>query len=152
MIDHCFSTNEQITSWKVRLPPFDIDHNVIFFESKLFLLEEKQIFFERDTKNFVEEKFNRDLALADWRTVFQQRNCNEMFAEFNKFFLTILEKNAPTEKKLVSNIKKTTSERLWKTKEIKHLVAEKHSYFNEYKFTQSAESFASFKKYCNLVN
>ena len=71
-----------------------------------------------------------------------------MFAEFNKIFLTILEKNAPTEKKLVSNIKKTTSEKPWVTKEIKHLVAEKHRYFNEY----SAESFASFKKYRNLVN
>ena len=30
LIDHCFSTNEQITSWKVCLPPFDIDH-VIYF-------------------------------------------------------------------------------------------------------------------------
>ena len=75
-----------------------------------------------------------------------------MFAEFNKIFLTILEKNAPTEKKLVSNIKKITSEKLWMTKEIKHLVSEKHRYFNEYKLTQSAESFASFKKYRNLVN
>ena len=75
-----------------------------------------------------------------------------MFAEFNKIFLTILEKIAPTEKKLVSNIKKTTSEKPWVTKEIKHLVAEKHRYFNEYKLTQSAESFASFKKYRNLVN
>ena len=66
LIDHCFSTNEQITIWKVCLPPFDIDHNVIFFQSKLFLLEEKQnYFFKRDTKNFVNEKFNRDLALAD---------------------------------------------------------------------------------------
>ena len=38
------------------------------------------------------------------------------------------------------------------TKEIKHLVSEKHRYFNEYKLKQSAESFASFKKYRNLVN
>ena len=75
-----------------------------------------------------------------------------MFAEFNKIFLTLLEKNAPTEKKLVSNIKKTTSDKPWVTKEIKHLVAEKHRYFNEYKLTQSAESFVSFKKYRNLVN
>ena len=47
-----------------------------------------------------------------------------MFAEFNKIFLTILEKNTPTEKKLVSNIKKTTSEKPWMTKEIKRLVSE----------------------------
>ena len=47
-------------------------------------------------------------------------------------FLTILEKNAPIEKKLVSNIKKTTSEKPWVTKEIQHLVAEKHRYFSDY--------------------
>ena len=66
--------------------------------------------------------------------------------------MTILEKNAPTEKKLVSNIKNTTSEKPWATKEIQHLVAEKHRYFNDYKLTQSAESFVSFKNYRNLVN
>ena len=46
-----------------------------------------------------------------------------MFAEFNRILLTILEKNAPTEKKLFSNIKKTTSEKPWVTEEIQHLVA-----------------------------
>ena len=117
------------------------------------MLEEKQnYFFKRDTNNFVDEKFNRDLALADWRTLYQQRNCDEMFAEFNRISLTVLEKNAPTKKKLVSNIKKTTSEKPWVTKEIQHLVAEKHRYFNDYKLTKSTESFVSFKKYRNLVN
>ena len=76
----------------------------------------------------------------------------KMFAEFNRVFLTILEKNASTEKKLVSNIKKTTSDKPSVTKEILHLVAEKHRYFNDYKLTQSAESFVSFKKYRDLVN
>ena len=66
--------------------------------------------------------------------------------------MTILEKSAATEKKLVSNIKKTTSEKPWVTKEIQHLVAEKHRYFNDYKLTESAGSFVSFKKYRNLVN
>ena len=75
-----------------------------------------------------------------------------MFAEFNRNFLTILEKNAPTEKKLVSNIKKTTSEKPWMTKQSQHLVAEKHRYFNDYKSIQSGESFLSFKLYHNLVN
>ena len=153
LIDHCFSTNEQITGWKVCLPPLDINHNVIFFQSELFLLEEKQNYFiEQDTKIFVDEKFNRDLAFADWRRVYQQRNCDEMFAEFNRIFLTILEKNAPTEKELVSNMKRSTSEKPWVTREIQHLVAEKHRYFNDYKLTQSAQSFVSFKKFRNLVN
>ena len=34
-----------------------------------------------------------------------------MFAEFNRIFVTTLEKNVPTEKKLVSNIKKTSSKK-----------------------------------------
>ena len=38
------------------------------------------------------------------------------------------------------------------TKEIKHLVAEKHRYFNDYKLTQSGELFLSFENYRNLVN
>ena len=67
-----------------------------------------------------------------------------MFAEFNRIFLTILEKNAPTEKKLVSNKKKTTSEKPWVTKVIQHLIAEKHRYFNDYKLKQKAESVVSF--------
>ena len=75
-----------------------------------------------------------------------------MFAEFNRIFMTILKKITPTEKKLVSKIKKTASEKPWLTKEIRHLVAEKHRYFNDYKFTRSAESFVSFKKYRNLIN
>ena len=81
------------------------------------MLEEKQNYsIKRDKKNFVDEKFNRDLALADWRTVYQQRICDEMFARFNRNFLKKLEKHSPTEKKLVSNIKKTTSDKLWVTK------------------------------------
>ena len=36
LIDHCFSTNEQITRWKVCLPHFDIDHNLFFFRANFF--------------------------------------------------------------------------------------------------------------------
>ena len=117
------------------------------------MLEKKQSYFiEQDTNNFVDEKFNRDLALADWRTVCQKKTAIKCLQSLTEFFLTILEKNEPTEKKNGSNIKKTTSEKPWMTKEIRHLVAEKHRYFNDYKSTQNAESFVSFKKYCNLVN
>ena len=56
LIDHCFSSNKQITSWKVCLPPFDIDHNVIIFQSKLLLLEEKQNFFLNEIQNFCRGK------------------------------------------------------------------------------------------------
>ena len=107
---------------------------------------ETEFFIRRYTKFFFDEKFNGDLALANWRTVYLQRNCNEVFSEFNRNFLTTVEKNALTEKKLSSNINKTTSDKLWLTKEIKQLFGEKHRYFNDYKMTQSFKSFLSFKK------
>ena len=56
LIDHCFLSNKQITSCKVCLPPFDIDHNVIFFQSKLFLLEEKQNFFLYEIQKILSRK------------------------------------------------------------------------------------------------
>ena len=118
-----------------------------------FLLEEKQYhFIRRDIKNFADENFNRDLALSDWRTVYQQRNCNEMFADFKRIFSITLDKNAPTEKKLISNIKKNTSDKPWVTKEIEQLVAEKLRYFKDYKLTKSVGSFVPFNKYRNLFS
>ena len=66
--------------------------------------------------------------------------------------MTTHEKHAPTEKKLVSNTKKTTSDKSWETKEIQQLVADKHRYFNDYKVTQCGESYVSFKMYRNVVN
>ena len=41
---------------------------------------------------------------------------NEIFAEFNRILLRTLQKNAPLEKKLVSNIKETTWGKPWVTK------------------------------------
>ena len=90
------------------------------------------------------------LTLSDWRTVYQQSNCDETFAEFNGIVLRTFEKNATLEKKLVSNIKNTTSGKTWLTKEIKQLVAEKHCCFIDYKVKQSAESFVSLKSIANL--
>ena len=49
-----------------------------------------------------------------------------MFAEYNRIFVKTLEKSAQPEIKLVSNTKKTTSDNLWVTTEIKQFVAEKH--------------------------
>ena len=57
-------------------------------------------------KQFFDNIFKIDLAFAYWRTISQQRNCNEMFAEFNRIYLKTLEKKAPTEMKSISNSKK----------------------------------------------
>ena len=102
LTDHYFSTNQQITSWKVGLPPFNIDHNVIFFQ-----IEEKQNYFiKRDTKN-LSMKNSIDIWLLQIGEQFiNKETAMKCLQSLTEFFLTILEKNAPKEKKLVSNIKK----------------------------------------------
>ena len=52
LIDHCFSNNEQVTSWKICLPLFDIDHNVMFSQSKLFFVRRKINYYYTRYKKF----------------------------------------------------------------------------------------------------
>ena len=48
-------------------------------------------FFRSNTKIFPGEKFNWDLVFADWRSMYQQGNCDEMFTKFNEIFQSILD-------------------------------------------------------------
>ena len=50
---------------------------------------------KRDFKKFA-QNFNRNLSVADWRTVYQRRNCNEIVSEFNINFLRKFEINGLT--------------------------------------------------------
>ena len=42
-------------------------------------------------KFFSGEKFNRDLAFAVWRPMYQEENCDEMLTNFNEIFQSILD-------------------------------------------------------------
>ena len=84
--------------------------------------------------------------------MYQQRNCAEIFDSLTKFFFENTQEKQTNREKLVFNIIKTTSGKPWLTKETKKLIVEKRRYFNDYKVTQKAESFVSFKKCRNLVN
>ena len=56
LIDPCFSTNEQITSRKVCSSPFDIDNNVISFQSKLFCQKKIKINFLNEIQKILSMK------------------------------------------------------------------------------------------------
>ena len=81
LIDYCFKTKNQIVEWKVCLPPIEFDHNIIFYQSNLEMIgrNEDTDFFRRNIKFFSGEKFSRDLDFADWRPMYQEENCDEMF-------------------------------------------------------------------------
>ena len=50
LIDHCFITKNQIVEWKVCLPPIEVDHNIIFYQSNLEMIgsDEDTYFFRRN--------------------------------------------------------------------------------------------------------
>ena len=90
-------TKNQIVEWKVCLPPIEVDHNIIFYQSILEMIgrNEDKYFFRRNMKYFSGEKLNRDLAFADWRPMYQEKNCDEMFTKFNEILKSILDQQAP---------------------------------------------------------
>ena len=55
---------------------------------------EDRYLFRGNMKFFSEEKINRDLAFTDWRPMYQQENCDEMFTNFNEVFQSILDQHA----------------------------------------------------------
>ena len=97
LIDHCFMTKTQIVEWKICLPPIEVDHNIMFYQSNLEMIvrSEDTYFFKRNMKFFSREKFNRDLAFADWQPMYQEENCDGFFTKFNEIFQCIFDQLAP---------------------------------------------------------
>ena len=99
LIDHCFMIKNQIVEWEVCLPPIDVDHNIIFYQSNFEMIgwNEDIYFFRRNIKIFSGENFNRDLAFADWRPMYQEETCDEVFTKFNEIFQSVIDQHAPIE-------------------------------------------------------
>ena len=144
-------TETQNVEWKVCLPL--IDHNIIFYQSNLETIGRNKdtYFFRKNMKFFSGEKFNRDLAFVDWRPMYQEENCDEMFTKFNEIFQSILDQHALIQICDCSIKQNKKSNKAWISKELKKLTAEKHLY-NQYKFSQNYDVFDEFKKCRNLVN
>ena len=122
----------QIVEWKVCLPPIEIDHAIMCYQSKIEMIgmNEDRYSFRRNMKFFSGEKFNRDLAFADCRPMYQQENCVEMFTKFNEIFQSLLDQHAPTP--ICDSPKKTKkSEKPWISKELRKLIEEKHHLYNQ---------------------
>ena len=72
--------------------PIEVDHNIIFYQSKLEMIgrNEDRYFFLKKREPFSGEKFNSDLTSADWRPNYQQKNCDEMLKKLMKLFKVFL--------------------------------------------------------------
>ena len=141
-------TKNQIVEWKICLPPIEVDHNIRFYQSNLEMIgrNEDAYFFRRNMKLFSGDKFNRNLSFADWRPMYQEENCDEMFTKFNVIFQSTLDQDA-TIQICDSSIKQNKKiDKPWISKEHKKLVAEKHHLYKQYKFSQNYNVFDKFKK------
>ena len=61
---------------------------MLFFQSKFFCWKKNKFILLNDIpKIFVDEYFNRDLALADWRTVYHKETAMKCLLTLTEFFL-----------------------------------------------------------------
>ena len=118
----------------------------------MIVRNEDTYFFKRNMKFFSGEKFNRDLASADWRYIYQEENCDEMFTKFNAILQSIIDQLAPIQICDSSIKQNKKSDKPWISKVLRKLIAEKHHLYNQYKFSQNYDVFDEFKKCRNLVN
>ena len=77
------------------------------------------------------------MAFADWRPMYQQENCDEMFTEFNEIFESILDQHAFLQICDSSIKRKTKNGTPWIPMGLTKLIAEKHHLYNRYKFSQN---------------
>ena len=119
----------------VTTTPFNSDHFLVIFESNLSLKSESEIFdfFSRSKFSTFSHALNlRDLALAEWFRMYQCDNGNDMFESFINIFEKNVEKHAP-----IQSVKKGgeiyENSKPWLTRELKHLITQKHFLFNKWK-------------------
>ena len=77
LIDHWFKTKRSNCRMKSLFAPIEVDHNIIFYQSKLERTgrNEDRFFFLKEHDPFSGEKFNSEVTFADWRPNYQQDNC-----------------------------------------------------------------------------
>ena len=57
----------------------------------------------RQLKNYNNNLFKKDLANADWESIMEIKNIHDMFFEWEKLFVSILDKHAPIRQHKVRN-------------------------------------------------
>ena len=97
LIDHEFSSKNQIQDVQISSPSVSLDHLTVFFATN-FLVEpknRKQSFISRNKRKFDANKFSLYLSNQDWGNLYQCVVENSMYNVFINVFSTTLEFHAP---------------------------------------------------------
>ena len=151
LIDHGFSSKNQIQDVQIFSPSVEIDHLIVLYTTNFFVepKNRKQSFTSRNKRKFDANKFSLDLSNQDWSNLYQCEDGNSMYNVFINVFSTTLELHAPLIKSFQPERK--NAEKPWLTKELREEITKKHRLFNIWKKNPSEQAHTIFKYQRNLV-
>ena len=117
LIDHGFSSKNQIQDVQIFSPSVEMDHLIVLYTTN-FLVEpknRKQSFISRNKRKFDANKFSSDLSNQDWSNLYQCEDGNSIYNVFINVFSTTLELHAPLIKSFQPERK--IAEKHWLTKD-----------------------------------
>ena len=151
LIDHGFSSKNQIQDVQIFSPSVETDHFIILYTTN-FLVEpknRKHSFISRNKRKFDANKFSLDLSNQDWSNLYQCEDGNSMYNVFINVFSTTLEFHAPLIKSFQQERK--IAGKPWLTKSLEK-KSPKNILFNIWKKNPSEQAHTIFKYQRNLVN
>ena len=96
LIDHGFSSKNQIQDVQIFSPSVEMDHLIVLYTTDfpVELKNRKQSFISRNKRKFDANKFSLNLSNQDWRNLYQCEDGNSMYNAFINVFSTTLEFHA----------------------------------------------------------
>ena len=125
------------------------DHDMVFGMCKISvnLKKETKIIRSRQLKHYQPESFREDFATADWWSLMEIDDVGLMSLEWERLFLNILDRHAPTrQRKVRNNYAPHINLELRRKMFLRDYYKKKHCYMN------SENDWQQYKKLRNAVN
>ena len=149
LIDH-FVTNRpsRIVKSGIFITGFS-DHDMVFGMRKISGNRNKapKIIRSGNLKHYNEEGFRKDLANADWESIMEVSDVNIMYAEWEKLYIIILEKDEPIRQCKVRN---KYSPRI--NADLKRKMFLRDFYKRKHRSSGNPNDWLEYKKLRNIVN
>ena len=149
IIDH-FATNKHklIIDSDVIATGFS-DHDMVYGIRKVFsrLNRSPKIIKTRQLKHYGPQKFREDLRKIDWESILEQDDVNKMSHDWEKRFLSVLDKHAPFCQRKVRNCHAPYID-----KDLRHKMFLRDLHKKRFNASRNTDDWQKFKKIRNEVN
>ena len=125
LIDHGFSSKNQIQDVQIFSPSVEMDHLIVLYTTNFFVepKNKKQNFISRNKRKFDANNFSLDLSNQDWSNLYQCEDGNSVYNVFINVFSTTLELHAPLIK--IFQPERKNAGKPWLTKELREEITKK---------------------------